>query len=465
MTKVDEFTVPETAEELADMLGSTEEHAKLVAAGKLPDVIEAYAKLVVAKDTKLVQQLNEATQAGMINWLKENPHADADRVRLNLAERQQPVNRAAKRAGAAHNRRAAGVALDSIYHADMGDALRQTFAEDRRAPMARAERDRLLALRGKAEQIYNSFSSVVPDAGGFLIPEVLRSEILSMSLETGVVRPRATVIPMDSLRVPIPMLDDTSHSSSVYGGMVAYWTEEAAALTETQAAFAQVVLDAKKLTLYFTTPSELLADASAFLGFVDSRAPQVLSYFEDVAFLLGSGVGEPLGSLTAANTALVSNAAEAGQLSATIVWENIVKMYSRMLPQSLGTAVWVVSPATFPELATMALSVGTGGSAIWLNNGVEGPPMTILGRPVIVTEKANTLGTAGDVNFVDFGYYLIGDRQAMTAASSTDYLFGNDRVAFRLIERVDGRPWLQSALTPRNGGSPLSPFVSLAARP
>src|SRR5690606_11104493 len=101
------------------------------------------------------------------------------------------------------------------------------------------------------------------------------------------------------------------------------------------------------------------------------------------------------------------------QAANTIVWESIVKMYSRMLPQCLGTAVWVVSPNTFAELATMALSVGTGGGPIWLNNGVQGPPATILGRPVVISEKVSALGNEGDVNFVDFSYYLVGDRQAM----------------------------------------------------
>jgi hypothetical protein len=45
-----------------------------------------------------------------------------------------------------------------------------------------------------------------------------------------------------------------------------------------------------------------------------------------------------------------------------------------------------------------------------------------------------------------------------------DYRFGNDQTAFRLIQRVDGRPWIQSAITPANGGSTLSPFVELSTR-
>ena len=92
-------------------------------------------------------------------------------------------------------------------------------------------------------------------------------------------------------------------------------------------------------------------------------------------------------------------------------------------------------------------------------------PVTIFGRPLIVSEKAKTVGTQGDLAFVDLSYYLIGDRQMMTMSSSTDWKFGNDQTAYRIIQRVDGRPWIQSALTPQNGSSStLSPFVELAVR-
>lgn len=90
--------------------------------------------------------------------------------------------------------------------------------------------------------------------------------------------------------------------------------------------------------------------------------------------------------------------------------------------------------------------------------------MTILGRPVIFTEKANTVGDAGDVNFVDLSYYLIGDRQQMQMATSEHVEFDTDQTAVRIIQRADGRPWVQSAITPRKGANTLSPFVKIAAR-
>jgi HK97 family phage major capsid protein len=314
----------------------------------------------------------------------------------------------------------------------------------------------------KLARVRAAYSSQDGASGGFLVPETLRSELLRISLETGVVRPRARVIPMDAPRVGFPAVDSTSNASSVHGGIIAYWTEEAGTMTDTNASFSKVVLDAGKLTLYTQVPNELLDDANAFQAFLSTAFPEALAYHEDVAFLSGSGVGEPLGVYNASGAVTVTK--ETGQVADTIVWENIVKMYSRMLPGSHARAVWLVPPNAFPELATMALSVGTGGSAIWLNNGVAGPPMTILGRPVVVTEKAPTVGDAGDISFVDFSYYLIGDRQQMTASSSPHFKFQNDLTAFKVISRVDGRPWLQSAITPRNSGDTLSPYVKLGAR-
>jgi HK97 family phage major capsid protein len=130
----------------------------------------------------------------------------------------------------------------------------------------------------------------------------------------------------------------------------------------------------------------------------------------------------------------------------------------------MGSAVWIAHSDVFPQLATMALNVGTGGGAVWLGNGESGPPVTILGRPVIFTEKAQTLGTAGDLFFIDLSQYLIGDRQAMTMSKSEHVNFTTDEQVVKLVQRVDGRPWLVSALTPRNGSNTVSPYINLATR-
>src|SRR5258708_33228760 len=107
--------------------------------------------------------------------------------------------------------------------------------------------------------------------GGFLIPETVRADIMQLAIETSIVRSRATVIPMSSLRVPIPMIDDTSHVSSLFGGIVFYWTEEGPALTVSQASFGRGVLEAKTLTGVASGPNKLLASAHAVSAFFEQN--------------------------------------------------------------------------------------------------------------------------------------------------------------------------------------------------
>src|SRR3546814_12966679 len=105
----------------------------------------------------------------------------------------------------------------------------------------------------------------------------------------------------------------------------------------------------------------------------------------------------------------------------------------------------------------MALTVGTGGSAVWLTDGTGAPTLTLLGRPVIMTEKApGALGDVGDLSFVDLGMYLIGDRQMMTVDSSEHVKFTSDKTTYRVIQRTDGRPWVARSEERRVGNECVS---------
>ena len=67
--------------------------------------------------------------------------------------------------------------------------------------------------------------------GGFLVPEVLRSQVLFYMM-TAIVRPQATVLPMSSLRLPVPVLDNPTQSGTTQalGGLTFWFAEEGAAI-------------------------------------------------------------------------------------------------------------------------------------------------------------------------------------------------------------------------------------------
>jgi len=452
-----DIPVPKNADELAEMMGDPGRYSPILKdAGTLHAFINEYAQQQQGDGTELNRIVAEETQRQFANMLRENGmEANRDGIkRLNLDPQTRPTNMlTSHRQATAYNAKAPGARIDNEFQT-AGEFIHAAWHLNNNAE-----------LQQKMASLRNSYSSVVPSDGGFLVPEMLRSQLLQIALEMAVVRSRATVVPMESARVPFPMIDSTTNSGSVFGGMIAYWGEESAALTDASPKFGRAILDAKKLTGLSVVPNELLQDSLiSFAALVETLWPQALAFFEDAAFMAGSGVGEPLGFLGAANSSAIAITKEAGQAASTILLENIVKMYSRMLPSSLSRAVWICSPEALPELFTMALAVGVGGGPVMVTNAAAPAPVTIFGRPLIVSEKAGRLGARSDIAFVDLAYYLVGDRQTMTASSSTDWKFGNDQTAFRIIQRVDGRPWLQSAITPQNGGPTLSPFVEIEAR-
>lgn len=449
--------IPTDADQLREMLTDRTTMNRLLEDPKLfAEFTENTIQARLKSDPAILAQVKEQTEAFMVDWLRGDGKPgtsnfnDAMR-RLNL---DAPNARGRIPKNSVYNSGAAGAPFDGSFPS-LGN-----FAH---AVSTHAFRNETLAK--KLDALQNAMSSVKPADGGFLLTEELRSELLRVALESAVVRPRARVIPMGAQTLEFPAIDSTSNVSSVHGGIIGYWTEEGATLTESKPKFGRVKLTAHKLTLYTEVPNELVRDAQSALDmFFSEIFPEAYAWFEDVAFAVGGGVGEPLGYLNAPCAVALSRTGS----GASIDWPDVAGMYSRMLPQSLNRAVWVVSPDSVYNLLTMPFTVGgsvpilTGGGSY--PSGADERPMTILNRPVVVSEKAKALGTSGDINFVDFGFYLVGDRQAMSMRQSEDYKFGNDETAYRITARLDGRPWLKSAITPQNGSSnTLSPFVKLGS--
>jgi HK97 family phage major capsid protein len=425
---------------------------------KFVEWVEKSINARIKSDPAMLDQLKESAELAAIKFLRDQGMDEGEKKDLSYAKRlnlDAPYIRNRNiRTDSIYNKAAIGAKFDKMFNStpQFLHAISEHSAKD-------------AALSANLVELKNAMSSMKPSDGGFLIPEILRADLLRIALERAIVRSRARVIPMDSLTVPLPAVDSTSNVASVYGGVVGYWTEEGATITESRPRFARVELRAQKLTLYTEMPNELIRDSIISLeAFIGQIFPEALAWFEDVAFFIGGGVGEPLGFLNA--PAAVSVTRDAGQ--GAVEWIDVVNMYCRMLPQSIDRAVWVVSPDVMASLLTMTFDTGagTGTAPVMLGSGygdggTGSPSMTMLGRPIVVSEKARAAGTSGDINFVDFGFYLIGDRQAMSARQSEDFRFNQDVTAFRVIERVDGRPWVLSPVTPQNGGSTLSPFVKL----
>ncbi len=296
----------------------------------------------------------------------------------------------------------------------------------------------------------------VPSDGGFSVPTQFFSGIWNSALESQIVLPRASVVPMMSSELKCPAWDDSNHSANLFGGFAASWIGETVAPDPQLPKMRLVMLRARKLALFCQVSNELIADGMGFEQQLSVAISNALSFFLDQSFFNGDGSNKPSGILRSGATISVTRTT-----ANRVFYEDITAMFARLHPASFPTATWVVSQSTLPDLLTLSLAVGTGGTAIPLVKEAGGH-YSMLGLPIIITEKVPALGTAGDVGLYDFSQYLIGLRAGFALERSTHLGFQSDTSWYRGIIRVDGMSKINAPVTLANGAATVSPFVVLS---
>lgn len=352
--------------------------------------------------------------------------------------------------------------------------------------------EQLLAVRAAAEPgaaelhprlmgIHHEFRAAtglgesVPSDGGFLVQKDFIPGILERTHQEGSLLSRVDNLPVGagSNGIKINAVKETSRvDGSRMGGIRGYWAAEAAEKTASQPEFRQMELNLHKVIGLCYATDELLEDAVALGAWIEKHLPIELRFKVENAIINGTGAGQPVGIL--AGGSLVSVAKETGQLAATIVYENIVKMYARhysTLVTYVGEPasypkVWLINQDTIPQLFTMGLTVGVGGAPVFVPaNGAAGQPYNmLLGLPILPVEYMATLGTVGDIVLADLSEYQMIEKGGIKSDFSIHVRFIYDESVFRFVYRVDGQPKWNSALTPFSGTNTVSPFVALAAR-
>jgi HK97 family phage major capsid protein len=297
--------------------------------------------------------------------------------------------------------------------------------------------------------------------GGYIVPPDFYQQLLAIAAEDSTFRQRAFVQPMASATLQFPYLDITTAqaagNSPFFGGVIANWTSEAQTRTETEPDFKMMELKAQELSGYSVSSNILLQDAAFGLEkFLFTLFGKACAWYEEYAFLQGNGVGKPLGVLNAGATIKVNR-----NTASHFYFPDVAGMLKSLLPASYGRAVWYISPTVVQDLIQLKDGANR---AIFLSidQGVtKAPVWKLLNLPVVITEKIPALGTTGDVMLIDPSLYVIGDRMMLEVAASEHVNFLKNQMTWRFVQRVDGRPWLDSSITLQDGTSTVSPFVVL----
>lgn len=304
--------------------------------------------------------------------------------------------------------------------------------------------------------------------GGFLVPPQFSTDVwnaITQDPDSLLARTDQYTVTGDSLTFNANA-ESSRATGSRWGGIRGYWIAEGAQMTGSKPTLRQVKVEPQQLAVLCYATDKLLRNAAAVEQWLTRAAADEINFMIGDAIINGDGAGKPLGILGAGCT--VSVAKENNQAAATVVTENISKMWARLHPRARANAAWFVNNEVEEQLDYLHVAVGTGGVPVYMPPGglADAPYGRLKGRPVIPIEYCAALGTVGDIILADLSAYVTGLRGGVQSDVSMHLRFDYNETAFRFLFEIDGRPWLASAITPykATAGKTLSTFVTLATR-
>ncbi|GEP12262.1 phage major capsid protein [Methylobacterium gnaphalii] len=289
-------------------------------------------------------------------------------------------------------------------------------------------------------------------SGGFAIPPQFRDQLLKLSPQQAIVRPRAQVIPAGNppdAAITMPALDQTGAApGNFFGGVQVSWIGEGGTKPQTDLKLREVTLTPHEVAGVMVVTDKLLRNWQASSPMIEQQLRGAIAQAEDFAFLRGDGIAKPLGYLKAGATYKVPRAT-----ANTVTYEDIVNMVVRMY----GQGVFLYSRSMLGQLLKLKDEQGR---PLWLPSVREGEPNTLMGRPAIENDRAPQLGSLGDLSAADFSQYLIKDGSGPFVAASEHVLFQQNKTMVKVFWNVDGAPWLTAPFQVENGDV-VSPFVAL----
>jgi HK97 family phage major capsid protein len=283
-------------------------------------------------------------------------------------------------------------------------------------------------------------------AGGFLVPPDVSSDLVRTRYTNSVLRALFSSVQVSSDEFQIP---------SVTGGLTAGWVAELANKPEADLTFASATTNVFTAAGLAVVSNQLLKDANWSVDqLINTDLAFRLAQLEEIAFLNGSGTGQPRGILNTAGVGTVAlTSTEVIALLEAIV-TGITNVYTEY--KGPPDAV-VMHPRTWARIAIARTEGGVGdqflvgpgtglGGARNATDPLPGygqgalPVGSIFGFPVYTTPNVPTnLGAGTNESRVIVGNFktgLILDREDITYASSEHVYFTSNRTVFRAEERV-----------------------------
>lgn len=292
-------------------------------------------------------------------------------------------------------------------------------------------------LKGRTTMVRGQVEGV--DAlGGYLVPEQISARLIDLREEYGVIRQVAYVENMSS---------DHTKIRRRSGGLTAYFTDEAASITESTKSWNVVSLTARKAAVLTRLSSELSEDAILNLG--DDLAGEIAYAFaekEDDCAINGDGTSTYGGIVGLRQRLIDVNGTDdgggivvaSGNTFAEVALADFNDVIGR-IPKFAdnNNTCWIVH-RTFWASVMQRLAYAAGGNDVM--NIASGMGPTFAGYPVKISQKMPSTASNGSLValFGDFTKACtFGNRRGTTIDFSEHRYFDTDELAIRGTERFD----------------------------
>ena len=298
----------------------------------------------------------------------------------------------------------------------------------------------------KAYALKDGVTNTTGAAGGYNVPPTFINDIMSVSAEGALVRPRAMPVP---LPCEIPALDQYSTTtpangtSNYFGGMAWAWGDADETLTETAANFASIHMEEIELKGVTKIANSMIRKVTGLETYLTRLISNGVRYAEDYAYLRGTGVGEPLGVYN--SDALVEYSV------GTFAMEDVEGMVGKLIAGAGDNAIWVCNQHLRGSLAGLVTYVQEVGSSL-----ITG---TLAGIPLVFSDKVPSTLATGGLLLADFSKYLVGPMNAIELVFDENAYFSTNKSGLRIVCYTNGTPWLKGKIK-TDASNYVSAFVA-----
>jgi HK97 family phage major capsid protein/HK97 family phage prohead protease len=261
--------------------------------------------------------------------------------------------------------------------------------------------------------------------GGYLAPSEFGNELIKLLNEYSPIRSYARVVSISAPEIVYPRR---------VSGTAATWVDETGDRTESGMTFEQVKLTPFELATYTDVSNQLLEDnAYGLEGELIADYAESFGKTEGLAFVKGTGNGQPKGIMTATGIKEVKTGVAAA-FPSTNPADVVIGMYHAIATSHAQNGAWLMNRNTLSVIRQW--KDGTGRYLV-LDPITAGGVLTLLGRPIVEMPDMDDIGAGKfPILFGDLSGYRIIDRVGLSTLRDPYSLATKGQVRFHARKRV-----------------------------